>query len=159
MLPGLPDSVVMTAEALAALQAQLEELETAGRREIAARIRTAREWGDLKENAEYHDAKNDQARLETRILLLRDRIGRADVREVSVGADTIGLGSRVELRDGADGRTISYTLVSAVEADAAAGKLSLDSPVAKALAGARVGETVTVRTPRGERSLLVVAIA
>ena len=68
---GLSDSVVMTAEGMKALQAELEQLETVARREIADRIKTAREWGDLKENSEYHDAKNDQAHLETKILRLR----------------------------------------------------------------------------------------
>ncbi len=149
----------MTPEALAALQAEIEQLETTGRQEIAERIRIAREWGDLKENAEYHDAKNDQARLETRILVLRDKLLNAEVREPQAGGDTVGLGSRVEVRDAASGRTMAYTLVSSVEADAAAGRLSFDSPVGKALQGGRVGEQVAVSTPRGERTLEITAIS
>jgi transcription elongation factor GreA len=148
----------MTPEALAALQAEIEALETAGRQEIAERIRIAREWGDLKENAEYHDAKNDQARLETRILVLRDKLLNAEVREASSGGDTVDLGSRVEVRDPSTGRTSAYTLVSSVEADAAAGRLSFDSPVGKALRGARAGESVQVTTPRGTRTLEITAV-
>src|SRR3954452_8971761 len=143
----------MTPDALTALQAEIEELETSGRQEIAERIRIAREWGDLKENAEYHDAKNDQARLETRILVLRDKLANAEVREPTAGGDTVDLGSRVEVRDPATGRTNAYTLVSSVEADAAAGRLSYDSPVGKALHGARAGDAVQVSTPRGMRTL------
>ena len=158
-LPGVADPVVMSPAALAALQAEIEQLESSGRQEIAERIRVAREWGDLKENAEYHDAKNDQARLETRILVLRDKLAHAEVRETQAGWDTVGLGSRVELRDPATGRTLAYTLVSSLEADATAGRLSIDSPVGKALAGARQGQTVAVATPRGERRLEVTAIA
>ena len=151
--------VVMTAEALGALKAELEALEGEGRREIAERIKTAREWGDLKENSEYHDAKNDQARLETKILELRDKLVNAEVVEASSGSDEVGFGSRVELRDESSGREVSYTLVSTVEADASTGRLSFDSPVAQALVGARVGDTVAVATPRGERRLVVTAIA
>src|ERR687886_731120 len=105
----------MTSEALAALEAEIAQLESAGRQEIAERIRIAREWGDLKENAEYHDAKNDQARLETRILVLRDKLANAEVREASTGGDTVDLGSRVEVRDPVSGRVSTYTLVSSVE--------------------------------------------
>jgi transcription elongation factor GreA len=157
----VPDAapVVMTAEAHAALSAEIEQLETAGRQEIAERIRIAREWGDLKENAEYHDAKNDQARLETRILVLREKLLNAEVREGRGGGDTVDLGSRVEVRDADSGRTSAYTLVSSVEADAAAGRLSFDSPVGKALQGARAGDVVQVSTPRGTRALEITSVA
>jgi transcription elongation factor GreA len=151
-------SVVMNAEALAVLQAEIETLETAGRREIADRIRTAREWGDLKENAEYHDAKNDQARLETRILVLRDKLANAEVVEEAAPTGAVGFGSRVEVRDPASGRTSAYTLVTSLEADAAAGRLSYDSPVGQALIGARTGQEIRIRTPKGERTLVVTAV-
>lgn len=148
----------MTAEDLAALEAEIERLETVERVEIAERIRTAREWGDLKENAEYHDAKNSQAHLETRILLLVDKRRKAEVREAPAASDTVVFGSRVELRDEATGNSVVYTLVSSLESDAASGRLSFDSPVAQALEGSRAGSTVTVRTPRGARTLTVLAI-
>jgi transcription elongation factor GreA len=151
---GLSDPVVITAEGLKALQAELEYLETVARKEIAERIKTAREWGDLKENSEYHDAKNDQAHLETRILRLREQLMAAEVREV----ETQTFGSRVEVEDAKSGKTSTYTIVSAPEAAPAEGKLSIDSPVGKALVGARVGDTVSLETPRGTRELKVVKI-
>jgi transcription elongation factor GreA len=154
----LSDPVVITAEGLAALQAELHQLETVARREIAERIKTAREWGDLKENSEYHDAKNDQAHLETKILRIREQLLAAEVREVETQTEVVGFGSTVEVEDAAAGRRTSYTLVSAPEAAPADGKLSIDSPVGKALQGARVGDERTITTPRGERKLKIVAI-
>jgi transcription elongation factor GreA len=149
----------MTPEAHAALQAELQRLETDARREIAERIKTAREWGDLKENSEYHDAKNDQAHLETKILRIREQLLAADVREVDTQTDVVGFGSTVEVEDGASGRRTTYALVSPPEAAPAEGRLSFDSPVAKALVGARVGEARTLQTPRGERRLTIVSIS
>ena len=155
---ALSDPVVITAEGLATLQAELHELETVARREIADRIKTAREWGDLKENAEYHDAKNDQAHLETKILRIREQLLAAEVREVETQTDTVGFGSKVEVQDTASDSTKTYTLVSAPEAAPGEGKLSIDSPVGKALVGARVGDLRTLDTPRGARTLKIVAI-
>ena len=147
----------MTAEAHAALEAELQRLETEARQEIAARIKTAREWGDLKENAEYHDAKNDQAHLETKILRIREQLLAADVREVETQTDVVGFGSTVEVED-SSGRRTTYTLVSAPEADPAEGKVSIESPVGQVLVGARVGQERTLQTPRGERRMTVVTI-
>jgi len=154
----MPDDVVMTAEDHRALSAELEQLQTVARAEIAERIKIAREWGDLKENAEYHDAKNAQAILETKILRLRDQLVRAQIVEVEAGRDTIGLGSRIELVDRPSGRELRYTLVSAVDADAAAGKLSIDSPVGRVLQGRARGDVVEVKTPKGTRTLEVVSV-
>jgi len=149
----------MSAAALAALQAEIARLEGEGRREIAERIRIAREWGDLKENAEYHDAKRSQATLETRILQLRETALHAELREQQSGGEEAGLGSRVTVADEATGRERVYTLVSATEVDAGGGAVSFGSPVGRALAGARVGDTVVVVTPKGNRRLAVRAIA
>ena len=157
-MASLSDRVVMTAEAQQALQAELEHLETVSRKEIAERIKTAREWGDLKENSEYHDAKNDQAHLETKILRIREQLLNADVREVATSTDVVGFGSKVDVEDGKSGKQQSYMLVSPSEADPADGKLSMDSPVGKALVGAKVGQTVKLETPRGVRELTIVAI-
>jgi transcription elongation factor GreA len=154
----MPEPVVMSQAAYAALQDEIARLEGEARREIAERIRTAREWGDLKENAEYHDAKNSQAMLETRILQLRDTARRAEVRAETAGSGVAGLGSTVTVGDEASGRESVYTLVSATEAMTAAGAVSLQSPVGRALDGARVGDVVAVATPRGERRLRVRAI-
>jgi transcription elongation factor GreA len=155
---SLSDPVVITAEGLATLQAELHQLETVARREIAERIKTAREWGDLKENAEYHDAKNDQAHLETKILRIREQLLAAEVREVETQTETVGFGSKVEVEDTGSDRRQTYTLVSAPEAAPGEGKLSIDSPVGKALVGARVGDLRTLETPRGARTLKIVAI-
>ena len=148
----------ITAEGLAALHAELEELQGAGRQQIARQIKTAREWGDLKENAEYHAAKEAQAHLETRILRLRERIKNADVVEVS-GGDVVAFGSTVEVEDEGSGRRMTYRLVSSNEADAAQGLLSAESPVAAALDGKRAGDVGVVSTPRGERRLKVVSVS
>jgi transcription elongation factor GreA len=153
------ETVVMSPAAFTALQTEIEALETTGRREIADRIKTAREWGDLKENAEYHDAKNDQAHLETRIARLREKLVAAEVRDVQVGADRVDFGSQVVVRDEANGREAAYTLVSVTEANPSAGLIPVNAPVARALMGARPGETVTVTAPRGDRRLTVVSLA
>jgi transcription elongation factor GreA len=149
----------MTREAFEALEAELAELEGEGRREMAERIKTARAWGDLKENAEYHDAKNSQAHLETKILRLQDRRRNAVVVDSAEGSDTVGLGSAVTVRDAETGRENTHTLVSANEADPAGGKLSVESPLAVALAGAKVGDEVAFEAPRGTRRLVITAIA
>jgi transcription elongation factor GreA len=157
-MAGLTDRVLMTAEAQKALQAELEHLETVKRKEIAERIKTAREWGDLKENSEYHDAKNDQAHLETKILRIREQLLNSEVREVSGQTEIVAFGSSVEVEDGKTGKQTAYSLVSPSEAVPADGKISIDSPVAKALVGARVGATVKLETPRGARELKIVSI-
>ena len=157
-MAGLTGPIVMTAEGLKALQAELEQLETVARRQIADRIKTAREWGDLKENSEYHDAKNDQAHLETKILRLREQLLAAEVREVETQTDVVGFGSSVEVEDGKSGKQQTYTLVSAHEADPPAGKLSIDSPMGKALMGTKVGGVARFETPRGIRELKILTI-
>lgn len=153
------DDLLMTRADLEKLQREIEELETGARSEMAERIKAARELGDLKENAEYHDAKDAQAILETRILRLRDQLARAQVVEAEAGGDRVAFGSEVELADRDSGRRTTYTLVSAVDADAAAGRLSVESPVAQALVGARAGDVVEIPTPKGTRTLEVIAIA
>jgi len=154
----LSDSVAMTPESHEALKREIERLETEGRREIAERIKSAREFGDLKENAEYHDAKNSQALLETKILTLRDKLLRAEVQESAPPADVVGLGSTVTMRDEGSGREDTFTLVPAMEAQASAGKLSFDSPMARALVGAVAGAVVEVHTPRGVRQITVISL-
>jgi transcription elongation factor GreA len=152
------DGYAITQEGLDALRAELEQLETVARREIAERIKTAREWGDLKENAEYHAAKEDQAHLETRILKLQERLRGATVTETSAEEGVVGFGSTVEVRDEKSGKVARYTLVGATEASARDGKLSIESPVARALVGARVGTDVRVETPSGARTFHVLSV-
>jgi transcription elongation factor GreA len=150
----------ISAEGLERLRAEVAELETNGRREGAERIRVAREWGDLKENSEYHDAKNSLALLERRITVLREKLDNAVVVETApAGGDVVAFGSRVEVVDEDSGRTAEYTLVGSTEADLSAGRLSSESPVARALMGANVGDVVKVPAPRGERKLRVARVA
>ncbi len=148
-----------TAEGLQALQEELAELEGAGRREIAERIKTAREWGDLKENSEYHDAKNEQAHLETKIARLREKIADAVVVSEDAGSDTgvVGFGSTVVVRD-QEGVEQTWRIVSSRDAAPGEGRLSAESPVAVALLGSAPGEEISVSLPRGKRTLTVLSI-
>jgi len=156
----VPDPTnLITAEGLDTLNAELVELEGLGRREMAGRIKTAREWGDLKENSEYHDAKNEQAHLETKIARLRAKIATAVVVEVApaVPGGLVGFGSSVLVRDG-DGVEHNWRIVSSHEACPAEGRLSADSPVALAVLGRGPGEQVSVTLPRGKQMLTIVSI-
>ncbi|HEV7584637.1 MAG TPA: transcription elongation factor GreA [Solirubrobacteraceae bacterium] len=149
-----------TADGLKALEDELAVLEGDGRREIAERIKTAREWGDLKENSEYHDAKNDQAHLETKIARLREKIADAVVVEEETvgGAGVVGFGSTVVVRD-PDGVEQTWRIVSSHEANAKEGRLSAESPVAVAMLGRASGEQVSVALPRGTRTFAIVSVA
>ncbi len=149
---------MMTAAGLQALEAELAVLEGDGRREIAERIKTAREWGDLKENSEYHDAKNDQAHLETKIARLREKIADALVVEEDAAAGgVVGFGSTVVVRD-ADGVERTWRIVSSHDAAPGAGRLSAESPVAVALLGRAPGDQASVSLPKGRRTLTVVSV-
>jgi transcription elongation factor GreA len=149
----------ITADGLKALRAELEQLENEGRRDMAARILAARELGDLSENAEYHIAKEDQAHLETKIARLKDRLRSARVVDVTEGSEEVAFGGTVHVVDEESGREASYTIVGPTEADAAAGRLSAESPVAQALLGKRPGAVAVVTTPGGERRLRVERIS
>jgi transcription elongation factor GreA len=148
-----------TAEGLEALNAELAELEGEGRREIAERIKTAREWGDLKENSEYHDAKNEQAHLETKIARVREKIAQAVVVEERSGAGegVVGFGSTVVVRDH-EGSEQTWRIVSSRDAAPKEGRLSAESPVAVALLGRAPGEQISVSLPKGKRTLTVISI-
>jgi transcription elongation factor GreA len=145
----------ITPAGLLALEAELEELETAGRRTMAERILAARELGDLSENADYHIAKEDQAHLETKIKRLRQRRRDALVVETDAGDAAVGFGRTVEVLDVQSGKIYTWTIVGSTEADLAQGKLSAQSLVGKALLGRSVGESVEVQTPGGARSYRV----
>jgi transcription elongation factor GreA len=151
---------LITPAGLESMHAELATLEGEGRREIAERIKTAREWGDLKENSEYHDAKNDQAHLETKIARLREKITTAVVVEEAEGptADgAVGFGSTVVVRD-QNGLERTWRIVSSHDAAPAEGRLSAESPVARALVGRRPGEQAAVVLPRGESVLTVLSV-
>jgi transcription elongation factor GreA len=151
-------SNLMTAAGLDTLHEELAALEGEGRREIAGRIKTAREWGDLKENSEYHDAKNEQAHLETKIARLREKIAAAVVVEEAPVADgVVGFGSTVVIRE-EDGAERTWRIVSSHDANPAEGRLSAESPVALALLGRGAGEQASVSLPRGKRTLTVLSV-
>jgi transcription elongation factor GreA len=155
----VPDATNMiTAEGLDTLNSELAELEGQGRTEIAERIKTAREWGDLKENSEYHDAKNEQAHLETKIARLREKIAAAViVQEAPTAGGKVGFGSSIIVRD-QDGVEHNWRIVSSHEAAPAEGRLSAESPVALALLGRTPGESVSVALPRGKRRLTILSL-
>ena len=152
------DGEPITPEGLEALKAELARLEGDARRDIARRIQAARELGDLSENAEYHIAKEDQAHLETKILRLNQRLRNARVTEAPAETDVVAFGTTVTVADEESGREATYTLVGPTEADVRNGKLSAESPVAKALLGHRPGDQVEIQTPRGVRRQRVVRL-
>jgi transcription elongation factor GreA len=153
----MSDANMTTVEGLEALKAELEDLEGRGRREIAERIKTAREWGDLKENSEYHDAKNDQAHLETKIARLRERISSAEIVQAPTEHGVVAFGSTVTVTDGVGAQRV-WKIVSSRDAAPAEGRISADSPVARALLGLRAGEVARVSLPRGESELTVLGV-
>jgi len=148
----------ITAAGIEDLRAELAELEGPARQQMAARIKVAREEGDLKENAEYHTAKEDQAHLETRIKRLQERLRNAVVVEVDSGGDAFAFGRSAEVLDETNGKTNVWTLVGSTEADLAQGRLSAESPIGKALMDAQVGATVKVETPRGVKVFKVLKL-
>src|SRR3954452_2660933 len=154
-----PEQEPITAAGIEELRAELEQLEGPARQEIARRIKVAREEGDLKENAEYHVAKEDQAHMETRIKRLQERLHNAVVVEVDENAgDVFSFGRTAEVLDESKGETNTWTLVGSTEASLAEGRLSAESPIGRALMDAKVGSTVTVETPKGGRSFKVLKL-
>jgi transcription elongation factor GreA len=145
----------ITAEGIEELRAEIEQLEGPARLAMAARIKVAREEGDLKENAEYHVAKEDQAHLETRIKRLRERLHNAVVVEVDDSAESFAFGRSAEIFDEAKDTVHTWTLVGSTEANLAEGRLSAESPIGRALRDVNVGETVQVETPGGVRAFRV----
>jgi transcription elongation factor GreA len=151
--------VILTPEGYEKLKSEIDFLRNEKRREIAERIRVAREFGDIAENAEYDDAKNEQALLEHRIALLEERLLNARVIEADeVSTDVVSIGSRVKLKDIDADETVEYHIVGSAEADPGANKLSNESPVGKAIIGHKKGETVEVSAPRGSLKFKILDI-
>jgi transcription elongation factor GreA len=141
---------LITPEGLEKLKAELEELQTTRRREVAERIKEAREFGDIAENSEYDDAKNEQAMLEQRIAQMEERVRRAivvDKDQVDTGVVSVGV--KVHVKDQKTGDSRKFQLVGSAEANPAEEKLSHESPIGKALMGRKRGEIVSVDVPRG----------
>jgi transcription elongation factor GreA len=151
--------VILTREGYEKLKQEIEYLSNEKRREVADRIRIAREFGDITENAEYDDAKNEQAMLEHRIAQLEERLRSARVIEQGeVTGDVVSIGVRVKLKDMDAGETIEYHVVGSAEANPAEHKLSNESPVGKAIIGRKKGETVEVAAPRGSLKFKILDI-
>jgi transcription elongation factor GreA len=151
--------VILTAEGFEKLKQEIDVLQNDKRREVAERIRIAREFGDIAENAEYDDAKNEQAMLEHKIAQLEDRLLSARViTKKEISKDTVSVGATVRLRDVAAGKTFEYHIVGSAEANPAENKLSNESPVGKAIMGRKKGETVEVAAPRGKLKFKIMDI-
>jgi transcription elongation factor GreA len=146
----MPKDVILTPQGLDKLKQELDYLSRDKRREVAERIKEAREFGDISENSEYDDAKNEQAMLEAKIAGLEEKLRSATVIDSSdLGTDQVRVGSIVHVKDEKSGKSTKYTIVGSAEARPADNKLSNESPVGKALLGHKRGETVSVQVPRG----------
>jgi transcription elongation factor GreA len=146
----MPREVVLTREGYEKLKTEIDYLRSEKRREVAERIKEAREFGDIAENAEYDHAKNEQAMLEARISGLEEKLRSATIVDDSkVEKDVVSVGARVRVKDQKSGKSVAYQIVGSAEADPAENKLSNESPVGRALLGRKRGEVVTVPVPRG----------
>jgi transcription elongation factor GreA len=151
--------VILTAEGYEKLKQEIEYLQNDKRREVAERIRIAREFGDIAENAEYDDAKNEQAMLENRIATLEERLRNARVIEADeISTDVVSIGSTVKLKDMDANETVEYFIVGSAEANPAERKLSNESPVGKAIMGRKKGDVVEVAAPRGSLKFKILDI-
>lgn len=155
----MSERIPMTRTGYAGLEEELRRLKAEERPRIVKEIEAARAHGDISENAEFHAAKERQSHIETKIRQVEDRLARAQVIDASSEPpDAVRFGVTVDLEDSQSGEEVSYTIVGEDEADAAQGRISVTSPVARALLGKRVGEEVTVRVPKGRREFEVLAI-
>jgi transcription elongation factor GreA len=151
--------VILTQDGYKKLQEEIDHLRTEKRREVAERIRVAREFGDIAENAEYDDAKNEQAMLEHKIAQLEERLLSARViTKKEISKDAVSVGSHVRLRDMQANKTFEYHIVGSTEANPAQNKLSNESPVGKAIIGHKKGDVVEVSAPRGALKFKILEI-
>ncbi|NPV26956.1 MAG: transcription elongation factor GreA [Firmicutes bacterium] len=151
--------VILTVDGLKKLEQELEHLKTVKRREVAERIKQAIEFGDISENSEYEDAKNEQAFIEGRILTLEKMLRNARVIDDSdIPTDVVSVGSTVTLKDMEYGDEFQYTIVGSAEADPTANKISNESPVGKAILGQPCGSIVEVNVPAGKLRYQIMSI-
>lgn len=154
----MAEKVWLTAAGKSRLQDELHDLRTRRRPELHTRIQEATESGDISDNSEYEELKDEWASLEARIFELEQTLDRAEIIQRQDGDDIVGLGSKVTLRSD-DGEEESWVLVSPQEANTLDGTISTQSPVGQALIGCRAGDSATVRTPSGAMVYTVVAVA
>ncbi len=141
---------ILTSEGLKKMEQDLDQLKSVKRREVAERIKQAIEYGDISENSEYEDAKNEQAFIEGKILELEKMLRTAKViEEGEIGTDVVTIGSTVILRDDEDGEILEFTIVGSAEADPMEHRISNESPVGEAILGQPVGKIIEVSTPAG----------
>ncbi len=151
--------VILTAEGYKKLQQEIDLLRGNRRREVAERIRVAREFGDISENAEYDDAKNEQAMLEHKIAQLEERLLSARIlTKKEISKDTVSIGTKVRLRDMQANKSFEYDIVGSAEANPAENKLSNESPVGKAIIGHKKNDVVEVSAPRGSLKFKILEI-
>lgn len=152
--------VILTDEGLKKLEDELDELKTVKRKEIAEKIKVALSFGDLSENSEYDEAKNEQAMVEARIATIEDTLKNATViKDSDIGTHKVFVGTTVKLLDIEFDEECTYKIVGSNEADPANGKISDESPVGKGLLGHRVGETIKIETPGGEVKYKILKIS
>jgi len=142
--------IALTVEGQAKLEEELHHLETTRRREVGERIKEAKEFGDISENSEYDDAKNEQAWVESRIIEINQILAHATIISSPKKNDKVSLGSKVELKMAGSGDVHKYQIVGSAEADPGNDKISNESPVGQAIIGKRKGDSVTVTVPSGK---------
>lgn len=152
-------TIRLTDEGLKKLQDELESLKTTGRADIAEKIKIARGYGDLSENSEYDEAKNEQAKIEARIVELEAMLKNVEIIEETGDINSVNLGSKVTILDVEFNEECEYSIVGTAESDPALGKISDESPVGKALIGHAVGETIVAETPAGELKFKILKIS
>jgi transcription elongation factor GreA len=150
--------IVLTLEGLKKVRTELDELKSVGRKQVAERIRGAKQFGEIGENSEYEDAKAEQAQIEGRIETLQYLLANAVIVDKHKNDGKVGVGSTVRLRDVASGEELQYEIVGAEEADPSEHRISNQSPLGEALMGRTGGKTVKVKTPGGTRAYVILSV-
>ena len=146
----------LTKERYEELQEELKNLKTDGRQAVAARLKYAKELGDLSENSEYQEAREEQSRLEQKIGQVEEVLRNSSIIKKPAGTATVRIGSKVKVKKGSE--SLTYTIVGSSEAEPSQGFISNESPIGKALLGKKVGDVVNIKTPKGEVSYQVLSI-
>ncbi|MGM0421028.1 MAG: transcription elongation factor GreA [Bacillota bacterium] len=155
----MAEEVLLTEEGYENLEEELEHLTKVKRREIAKRIKTARDFGDISENSEYDDAKNEQAFIEGRIKKIENMLSKAKVvKKEEITEHIVNLGTTVEIKDMDENQTYTYKIVGSAESDPLESKISHESPIGNAIIGKTIGDVVTVKTPVGETEYKILSI-
>lgn len=150
--------IVLTLEGLKKVQTELDELKAVGRRQVAERIREAKQFGEIGENSEYEDAKTEQAQIEGRIETLQYLLANAVIVDKHENDGKVGVGSTVRLQDVTSGEELHYEIVGAEEADPGEHRISNQSPLGEALMGRKAGKKVKVKTPGGTRTYVILSV-